>query len=332
LSRYNFVYNKNKNENSIDSFVISLWKGYDNNYSKNIISYINPNFWDNFAIKYASSNGQLSIVKRLLLHDMVEPGADNNKSLRVAIVHHHYRIANELLKHPLVIVDHITSQFVNDLISSNWLCVSEKILRLGNNNIIDIFKRSSVIDLIIFYHNDVTYLAIKLGILSVDKLINHYPEKKITIKKYLAKFKLDDEYVHKPYEFNLDPENIFKIAIKSDDIDLAKSIKNYSISIGNSCLLNYLGGNGYEPISNTVSEYIYDYVITTYDPDYILRHAAYFKLFEKIFKIITNNDLDFNCELLYRHQASNNKNIILKYIKAKYSAKDYKKFLKDNEL
>src|SRR5579863_4989471 len=53
LIQYDFTYNKY--ENSVDSFVLALHLGkYE--HAKLIIPYINPGFWNNFAIKYASQD------------------------------------------------------------------------------------------------------------------------------------------------------------------------------------------------------------------------------------------------------------------------------------
>jgi hypothetical protein len=122
----------------------------------------------------------------------------------------------------------------------------------------------------------------------------------------------------------LDPHQIFKLALKSDDIDLAKSIKNYPVALELS-LLYYLGK--YD--ANSVSDYIYNNIIITYDPTYILKHISSHKTFKKIFKIIIDNDLDFNCEKIYRSQYDDDiKNEILDYMYDTYSVTDYEKFTK----
>jgi len=59
-------------------------------------------------------------------------------------------------------------------------------------------------------------------------------------RQYLRDYKLNKPYVEKPYALQLDPIQICKLAFKHNDIDLAKSIINYPISIKPEYLLKYL--------------------------------------------------------------------------------------------
>jgi hypothetical protein len=325
LHQYNFIYNEE--ENSIDSFVLSMLNIDEPKHTKNIIHYINPNFWDNFAIKFACKYCYPTVVRRLLLNDMVDPGVGNNYPLKIAMNGGNSEIINEVLKHPLVTVDYITSKFIDYAIHCNYVYVVEKILKLGDSNTISLFKRKKAIDLMIERHNDVTYLAIKLGIFNVSELINFYPKQKINIKKHLGRLKVDNVYISKPYEVYIDPDKIFKKSIKCDDIDSAKSIKNYPVSVPGGYLLVWL-----EQYDNSVSDYIYDEVISTYNPNDILPKIESNDIFKKVFNIMVINDLDIDYEYVYLHrfiEDYNIKSFILKYIKKTYDDKYYKKFRKN---
>lgn len=229
---------------------------------------------------------------------------------------------NELLKHPLVPLTYITSRCIQCLIQYNFICSAEKVLRLGGNDIVAKFKKERMVDLIIEYHNDVIYLAIKLGIFNVSELIDYYPEQKINIKKNLASLKLDKEYVHKPYESNLDSKQILKIALKDNDVDLAKNIKNYSVSIHIEKLLEIL-----EKYDNDVTNYICNEASVTYHPNILLPEIESYDIFKKIFNTMVKNDTDIDCKYIYLNQCDGEiQDFILKYIKKEYSDKYYKKF------
>lgn len=348
LDEYNFAYNKN--EKSIDSFVLGLHniiktvfrflgkkgeykiKQYTNDVN-DTISYINPAFWNNFAIKYATETCNHSVVKKLLLCPEVDPGVDNNYALTMTIYAQDYIMADKLLKHPLVIPHNsscpISLSYIIDLIDNNCLCVSEKLLRIDDEYIV-IFKSGPVINRLIEIHNDITYLAIKLGILDVSELINRHPNKKRMIKKYLREFEIDDVYVCPSYDLNLDPIDILKNAIKSDDIDLAKTIKNYPISIHEFNLVDIL--RKYENENeNSVINYIYNVVLMTYNPNLILTDASSTpNIFKKIFNAVIDNP-ELYCKFLY-HDIEfhvDSKPIILDYIRKNYDKEYYEKFLKN---
>lgn len=276
LEKYKFVIDLN--EKSIDSFVLGLYHGYDD-YVEKTMPYINPNFWDNFAIKLSVNNYEYSVrkpnAKRLLLHSMVDPGVDNNYPLKIAINKKKYEIANELLKHPLVTVDNITQKFVIYLISHNCLCVAERILRSHDDITMIIFKQLYIINLLIECHNDVTYLAIKLGIFDVVQLINYYPEQKRKIKKYLDHIVMDKIYVVTSYEYNLDPHQIFETAIKTHDMDLAKSIYSYPISMNIGQIFEYLKYSEFGCKTKSVSSYIWNEILSQYDPNELLIEVLY---------------------------------------------------------
>ena len=322
LEKYNFGYNVF--ENSIDSFVLAILRMQNDNAEK-IISHINPNFWDNFAIKLACRYDQLSVVKRLLSHNMVDPGEKDNHAFKIAVDYNYPRTMNELLKHPLVPLNYITSDCIRCLIYSNFICATEKVLRLGSDDIITKFKKKCMVDLMIDYHNGVTYLAIKLGIFNVSELIDAYPEQKRNIKKNLASLKLDKEYVHKPYEENLDPKQILKMALEDNDVELAKSIKNYSLSIRTGKILSIL-----EKYDNDVTDYIYNEVCVTYDPNTLLSDIESYDIFKKIFNTMVKNNPDIDYANIYLNQDDECiQKFILKYVKKEYSDKYYKKFKKD---
>ena len=59
---------------------------------------VDPSADNNFAIQYASHNGHLSIVERLLKDERVDPSADNNLTVRLALVNCHLQVIDRLLK------------------------------------------------------------------------------------------------------------------------------------------------------------------------------------------------------------------------------------------
>jgi hypothetical protein len=318
LNKYDFIYNAD--ENSIDSFILAI-KNRRYDHAEKIISHINLGFWNNFSIKYACDNSMVGITKRLLSFPEIDPGVSNNYPLKIAMKNS-LSIANELLKHPLVIINFISSYFVDYIIGFNCLCVAKKILRSDNKDAKALFKTPDAINLMINYHNDVTYLAIKLRIFDVSELINFWPEQEINIKKYSASLKIDKEYVYKPYEFNLDPIDIFKKSLEDDDIDLAKSIKNYPISINIDTLLRYLHLH-----SSIVTEYIYDEILIEYDPNALIVSALSKYMATRIFNSVVNHpNLDFVKVYICNNYGI--QDIVLKYVKKKYSEIDYKKFRK----
>ena len=320
LGTYKFIYDEN--ENSIDSFILAMFNK-KNEHAESIISYINPSFWNDFAIKFACKLQYINVIKRLLLHNAVDPGVDGNHALEISVSTNRHLQVNELLKHPFVSINYITVRMVLEFINRNNLCAVEKILR-STDNCITIFKRENIIQQMIRMHNDVTYLAIKLGIFDVSELIDTYPQQRGIINTYLRNFKIDEIYVCKPYEFNLDPLQILKRALKNDDIDLAETITNYSISI-RICDLIY----SLEEYNNSVTNYIYDRVLIMYNPHYICYNPYMpINMFKKIFNIVSHHP-DFDCEHLYKMIYDDRKPIVLKYIKKNYSVVDYNKFLEN---
>jgi hypothetical protein len=312
LGKYEFIYDKK--ENSIDSFILAM-HNLEYKHAKNIISYINPDFWDNFAIKCACEYNNLSVVKRLLSHSAVDPGVDNNMPFKLATHYDFCDIVNELLKHPLVEIDDISIVYVEWFTRANRLCVAERILRSSNNEefikhmcnqILTCVKNHDRV-----YHNDVIYLAIKLGLIDIDVLIESNFASESTIKNYLVNFKINDEYAMLPYELNLDPEQICKSAIKHNDVDQAKSIRNYSISISPYIILRYL--TKYAHMKGTKTYYyIWRNKLKQYDPTIFLTQVIFTnktnkeifitetdkELFESLFYIFEENPL-LNYEKIY---------------------------------
>jgi hypothetical protein len=262
IDKYDFVYNEN--ENSIDSFVLAI---HLNKYkhAKNIIPYINPNFWNNFAIKYACRHDAISLMKCLLSHNMVDPTIDKEYVLRISIENGYYDIANELLKHPSSRIDKVDGYFISDLIENNYLCVAKKILGSENNDIISLFK--SVLESMQQYINDVT------------KLVNQ--------KKYPL-------YIQIPYDQQLDPIQIYKRAISDNDMELAKSI-NYVLSIKPEHLFKYLKCCRFGSKKKSVSSYIWNNILKEYDPNELLLEAHYDEIIiNNIFDMINHFSLKIN--------------------------------------
>ncbi len=328
LRKYDFKYNKK--EKTIDSFIMALHR-CDHGHIKKIMRYIEPNFWDDFALKYASMCNRINTVHKLLLYNSVDPCTDDDYPLRIAMKHGYHGIVHELFKHPLVIVDQVNLSFVRYLIINNCLCVVEKILNMGNDHTISLFRGHEIIELMIKCHNDITYLAIHMGIIDVLKINNE------EIKNNLEDYKIKMPYVEKPYALNLDPVQIYKEAMKSNDIDLAKSIKHYRVSIDPCILVECLhryesDGNTDESDIDSVYDYIYNNELKTYDPTELLiitlePYNLYDHLFEKIFNIV-KDDYRLDYETVYEkcEDRSNEQFFMKERIEDKYSTKKYRKF------
>jgi len=319
LLRYDFVFNMD--EKSIDSFILSLHLVAGSDLlCRNIIPYINPNFFDNYAIVYATTvTGHDSLIDQLLLHPNVDPGVSDNFIFERAIEEfQHYQQANKLFKHPRVFVSGITMEFVVHIVKYNWLCAAEKILRLGDDQTTAMFRNQMMIDKMIKNHNDVTYLAIKLGVFDVSFLIRHYPDQKAKIKWHLRNLKIDDTYIYKSYEHNMDPFQVIRRAFRRNDVHLAKTIVNYPISINGYKLLHLLCK--YE---NDVSNYIYTDILIKYNPiDIIMAISKITRLcvvsvniLTKVFSIIADEH-DLNYDDLY-DKYDNISDIISAYIKTR---------------
>ena len=261
IQNYDFDYDPT--EDSIDSFILALSEE-NCEHANQIISQIIPNFWNNFAIKYAVAMENICVVKKLLLHNAVDPGTDSNAPLIIALQTGSYDIANELLKHPLVTIDEVdlNSIFICYLIEHNYACVAEKIFNLADKHTLNLFKTPLMTAILIESNNDITYIALKMGLIKTNNL---------KIKNNLKKYKLAP-YVNKPYELQLDPNEVIKRAIKHNDMNLAKSIINYSISINPFLLFCYL--IGYKDIdlndTESVCDYIWNNVLQQYDPNELL--------------------------------------------------------------
>lgn len=266
LVDYDFVYNKN--EKSIDSFVIAFSNGLFEEAGK-IMPYIDPSVWNNFAIKFIAAADNLYIVKKLLQHNLVDPGVDDNCPFRISLRGDSYEVANELLKHPSVRVDNaIDLDFIIYLIENNCVCSMEKILNSKIPVISYCFLLPEISDLLLKVNNNVTYLVINMQKITITNR---------KIKSNLKYYKPSKPYVEKPYELKLDPSQIIKQAIKQNDMELAKSIRNYPISIGTFELMCYLmtykNNNNIDDMDESVCDYIWENVLHQYDPNKLLLTA-----------------------------------------------------------
>jgi hypothetical protein len=327
LKKYTFVYNPE--ENTIDSFVLALYLR-ENNDAIIALNHIGPNFWNDWAIRACGVWSNVEIAKRLLGHPMVDPGVDNNFCLKQAFKRGDYHMANELLKHPLVAVKGINLEFVCFVINHNCVCVAERMLRSGDNFIVSFFKERPAINSMISSCNDVTCLAIKLGIINLGEVLEVKLNKEKAIKNHLKNVKLDDPYVMKSYEDNLDPLQIYQIALESDDMDLAKSIKSYPISISPHFLFSCLYGREDCEIYN----YIWNTKIKEYDPIYFFGAGPIWRLglsdseMDKLFNIF-KDDPRFDYESICgSYQFKLCKSIMRELVKRNCNKKEYKAFCK----
>ncbi len=244
-------------EKSIDECILTMVNGFNADY---IIPYIDCSIWDNFLIRYACETDQLKNV-RLLLSDMrVDPAVDCDILVRNAIIEGKYELANELMKHPFVSVENVDQKFVDSMIQMNWIHVAEKVMK--NDECLPIFKKWAVLERLYEECNDVSVLAVQLGIIDINKL---NPKKIKKIKRHMKNLgKVDTVYVPKPYVLCLDPTQIYVNALEENDLDTIKSIENYSISI-NSWVLFY----NLEKHTGTtkICSYIIKHRLAEYEPE-----------------------------------------------------------------
>jgi hypothetical protein len=341
LRNYEFVYNKN--DDSIDSFVLAIHIGhmYHIEHAIEIMSKIDLNFWNTFMIKYATVRGHIGVVQRLLLYNAI----GDDIPFKIAIKNEKYDIANELLKHYIVRTDNINIKFVKYLIKNNCLCSVEKILNNENKNIKSIFSDKEIINLIIESHNDITYLVINMGLIDLSEIKTagyYYSENEQLlcksdlideIKLHLKDYKIIKPYSEKPYELNLDPLQIYKKAMMENNIDLAKSIKNYPISISSVWLLEYI--NSYGNISHSCDS---DELVTV--EDYVRDKFEEYNLTELFLAnesyniaddILDKLESELNHEHIYNYSKYNCvKEHMYDYIKENYDEEEYKEFYETN--
>ena len=65
---------------------------------KSLLPHIDPSADDNYAIRFASSNGHLEVVKILLADPRVDPSADDNFAIRYASYRGHLEVVKLLKK------------------------------------------------------------------------------------------------------------------------------------------------------------------------------------------------------------------------------------------
>jgi hypothetical protein len=328
----------NPEENSIDSFILAMcYQNYQ--HAIEIVDHVVPNFWNDFPIRYCVTyftRYTSLLFEKLLAHDAVDPGANNNYALKTAIKRNNRYVALELLKHPLVQIENINSELVCGIIEKYQVCVAERLLRSEDNNIISLFKQPHIIDMMIMTHNIVTYLAIKLDIFPVELLLETYPDEKSQIKKNLRKIIIEEPYTLKPYKLNLDPMDLLYIAYETEDLDTAKQIKDYSLTVEPMLFLSLL--NHYS--DTKIGNYMWKNIIKEYDPNcllfcqIILQHehpeeTEVIKLFD-----IIKDDPKLDCENIYAKSRMLHDETLWaictvtmqELIKKKNSTKDYEKF------
>lgn len=288
MKNYKFNYDSVKNENSIDSCILSL-RDHIHKDAKKIMSSIRCDFWDNFLIIYVCiyKYAYFKIINRVLLDDTVDPCIGDNSLLEYAINKKHYLLANELLKHPSIPVQYVDVGFVMYLIKYNRSYVAEKIMR---SDCRDVFKKPDIISQIFSIPTDIIFLAIRFNVVDIHDL---HPDIQEVCTRYLT-YKFDD-YIPKAYRYNLDPLQIYINGLKYNDLDLLKSIKSYMLSIKCDMLLGYLAAYSrkYEDIDSDDNAYNYvlDHVFEQYDPITLLREADKIGLIYVVYNAIKNNNL-----------------------------------------
>lgn len=346
LQHYDFV--SNWSEKSVDTFVLALFKR-ECEYAEQSIPFINPNFWNDFAIKYATEQEIFAIVDILLCHNMIDPGVDDNFPLMTAINKNYYHIASKLLRHPLVGIDMIDLGFISYIVDCNHLYIAGKIFHSKNNDIISLFEHPVIIRKMISYGNDVTYLAVRMGI--IDPGNEEFEQRCMTTienRQYLQYYIDNYSYIEKPYSLVYDPCDIYEEAIMSNNIDLAKSIINYPVSVEMTCLLgtlmideNYYS-NDYDSSDDdygeSVCDYIWNNIIIKYNPNDILWVSSLYniELIDSVLNIVKNHPkLEYEvvydqCEIRgdeFDFVENYLKELMWKKIRDTYSKKKYRKFL-----
>lgn len=280
LKNYEFVYNKH--DNTIDSLILAFQNRKKKHLNK-IMNWINLDFWNNFFIKYVIEcwdfrfdiDFDMNIfTKNILCRDEIDPGVDDNYSLRFALRVHNCYAVNELLKHPLVSANNITEIFILYAINENWVYAIEKILRTSESLLY--FLTPDAVKLMIYKNNYILYLVLKLNIINKTVLSEPKYSDYFDIMSFLRKLNDNDkeiednlneiviDNVSKPYVLQADPTEKIRLALKTNDIDLAKSIKNYPLSICAKKLIYNLVL--YDTENNEVYKYIWDNKLKQYDP------------------------------------------------------------------
>jgi hypothetical protein len=263
LKTYEFKYEPTPY--SIDSVVIAIYKNHCD-YVKKAVTRIKPNFWDNFCIRFACELGRIGIIKVLLRSDSVDPLVCNIgylvKKARKSKNNDEYNIISELLKHPQVSVND-----VDHLTKYNKICTIEKIFNLGNKKVISYFEKK--IDSIFYIDNNVIALAVKYGIVNRDNVNTDVTEEPLC---YLSdnrdeiKKAIDDYIPHKikyfprSYVNNLDPIDIFELAIENDDPSLIEDLGSYKLFLSTKYLVK-----SFNKCKENMIEFISDNVWDEYD-------------------------------------------------------------------
>lgn len=288
LRTYDFDCDMVENEKSIDSCVLLAYKlGTDDSFLcdddviDEMFSAVRCDFWNGFMIRYICEHCDGYVLKPILSDPRIDPGMHYCRS-KFSLC--------ELLRHPNVPVSNIDYGFVRFIIELNKVSVVEKIIatRYGK-----LFKTPKAIELLCYRVNDVTALAIKLGIIELSQIKKC---KRKIMKQYLNEHEFNHPYVSKPYHLNFDSVDILEMAIKNNDIDSAKSIKFYSISIHPYDLLEYLAE--YAHLDNDVCMYIWKHKLVEYDPVELLEQAPKHRLLEKVFNVV-RDDPRLDLQLLH---------------------------------
>jgi hypothetical protein len=66
---------------------------------------VDPSTSNNYAIRWASYNGHIEVVNRLLEDSRVDPSAENNEAIREASLNGYIEVVNRLLEDPRVYND-----------------------------------------------------------------------------------------------------------------------------------------------------------------------------------------------------------------------------------
>lgn len=149
----------------------------------------------------------------------------------------------------------------------------------------------------------------------------------------MINFKIDNEFILKSYEPDLDPNDMCKLAFLNNDMELAESIVDYSISFDIFFFLKCLVRHRNDKYTD-VYNYTLDNKINQFDPTELLCDLAYLmrsnengvdEVFEKILILVKDNpklkykNVYYNC-VLYNCKPDLMKSVI----KEKCTKKEYK--------
>lgn len=326
LSKHNIIWQKT--ENTLDSFVWAIVEEEEERFAE-IITYVNPSLWDNWAIKYAvKNNNNNTILDILLRHPSVDPSSGGNYSLKICIKESASNMANKLLKHPLVGVEELTYVLIYRLINSDCLCSIKKIIKYGNDEtkelLQNVLNEQSFEDI-----SDTIYYCGKMGLCDYVQIDNNDADEEydgdfFRNSSYIQNNVLMGDHVDLPYDQMLDPHEIFEQGLRDRDMDQINKLKNLLVSISCETICGYIFGpeDDLPPLlSETIfvseeEEMFNDYVLSRIFSDYSINNIIYKLLYQNpkfdiLFKKISDFGIEIDFDSLCTYLGPTKSNVLL---------------------